>query len=68
LPDFVHFDPLGQQITKNKKSITTVSITYNFLNMEVDKSGGIFLPPNKINTARMIRTHSDMPGLLIKNI
>ena len=31
-------------------------------------NSGIFLPPNKIKTARIIRIHSDPPGILIKKI
>lgn len=39
LPDFVHFDPLGQQITKNKNLNNTLSTAYTLYKLWADKSG-----------------------------
>jgi hypothetical protein len=39
LPDFVHFSPLGQQITENKKSTIAFTTIYTLAKIGADKSG-----------------------------
>ena len=41
LPDFVHFDPLGQQIKVFLKLNSSLSSVYNLSKLRADKSGTI---------------------------
>ena len=47
LPNFVHSDPLGQQITIFWKVFNSILVNYNLMKFRVNKSGKIFRRTDK---------------------
>ncbi|MCX6180325.1 MAG: hypothetical protein NT150_00160, partial [Bacteroidetes bacterium] len=41
LPDFIHFDRLGQQINEIKISTNRISVVCNLMDFRMDKSGAV---------------------------